>query len=47
MGLFYLSPFFSGGSYRGGQGGSYRGNRDGAYRGASRGTGGSSNYSPY
>lgn len=33
-----------GGSY---QGGSYRGNRDGPYRGASRGTGGSSNYSPY
>jgi len=38
----------SGDSYRdsGDQGG-YRGNRSGPYRGASRGNGGSSNYSPY
>jgi len=31
----------------GDRGGSYRGSRDGQYRGASRGNGGSSNYSPY
>jgi len=31
----------------GDRGGSYRGSRDGAYRGASRGNGGSSNYTPY
>ena len=35
-----LSLFLAGGS-------SYRGSRDGQYRGASRGNGGSSNYSPY
>ncbi len=45
---FYNARFlFSGGSYQGSRGGSYHSNRDGAYRGASRGNGGSSNYSPY
>lgn len=38
--IFQISSFSSGGFYRENRGG-------GSYRGASRGAGGSSNYSPY